>query len=111
MFGLLFVLIGGTLIILTSICLDFIVGCIVRVTRSTRVAKAQESWFSDDVLQIQRVAYKGQTFWSWYGESAGRMPVPEEGCLLGRLEEPLSMKNRRDFVGTSSVYLSDRTRP
>ena len=110
MFGLLFVLIGGAMVILTSVCLDSIVGLVVKLTKSTKVAKGQESWFLDDVLQIQRLAYKGQTFWNWYGDTAGETPIPEEGCLLGPLEEPLSIKNSRDFVGTGSVYLSDRTR-
>ncbi|KAK3350288.1 hypothetical protein B0T25DRAFT_505733 [Lasiosphaeria hispida] len=89
LFGLLFVLCLGSVIIATSILLEPIVA-ILLARLSTTSAEAHKRWLLEDVLHLQRLAYKGQQhlpadgFWV---DEGGRVPlfVATPGKRLGPL--------------------------
>lgn len=58
LFGLLFVLCFGSVIIATSVLLELLGLCCSRCSKSS--ARARKNWLLDDALHLQRLVYKGQ---------------------------------------------------
>jgi hypothetical protein len=71
--GLLIVLCLGFLIILASLVLDTIAVRLGKDSKGTR-GRHNKSWVHDHVLQIQRVAYEGQSWHQWH-KINGEVPV------------------------------------
>ena len=107
-FGLVFVFAMGGFIITLSLFLEAIVGVLARAAKSAAMAKALESWFRDDVLQIQRLAYQGQSPWDWTGTKDGDVPIPEASALLGPLSGEKALMKVASPASMASMYLTDR---
>jgi len=71
--GLLLVVIPGVLVILASLALDPLVGRLGQPSKG-RAARFLRRWNHDYVLQIQRVAYEGQSRQKWE-KIDGEVPV------------------------------------
>ncbi|KAK0717785.1 hypothetical protein B0T26DRAFT_776735, partial [Lasiosphaeria miniovina] len=81
--GLLLVAILGVLIILASLALDSVVSRLSQVSKA-RVARSLRSWNHNYVLQIQRLAYEGQSERKWENID-GEVPVTSDSESLGPL--------------------------
>jgi len=83
--GLLLTAILGVLIILASLALDPVVGQLGQASRG-RAARSLRSWNHDYVLQIQRVAYEGQSERRWENID-GEVPITSDGEPLVPLRQ------------------------
>lgn len=103
LFGLVFVLAFGSVATLLSTFVDDIAALVGRF--STKMAEGQWSWVRDDVLQIQRLAYQGQSGVELWMRTDKQIPITMTGGLLGPLGEPLTPA-RSQFCKTESIETS-----
>lgn len=81
LFGLVVTFVGGSLIVLLSLCLSTCVALIQKVTK-TGIHK-MEDWSLDHSLQVQRMAYENLGVGTWEGREA-LVPVTAAGERFGK---------------------------
>jgi hypothetical protein len=97
--GLLIVMCVGGTIISISICIERVVALFGR--RWEKLGEQHKHWIREDVLQLQRIAYEGQTRWEW--ERTDRViPTLCSDCRLGPLHEK---RERVSTQGDDKEYL------
>ncbi|OTA94167.1 hypothetical protein M434DRAFT_30179 [Hypoxylon sp. CO27-5] len=123
-FGFFFLLITGTLVVVTSICLDTFAECLGYF--SSAVKRRHRVWIQDDSLHLQRLAYEAQAraLKEAHGKDLGRMwadadkeiPTVQGETLLGPLSEPnfnsgtsKPLSSERDEIIYDSNSASEKT--
>ncbi|KUI69927.1 hypothetical protein VM1G_05376 [Cytospora mali] len=101
LFGLIFVLAFGSVTTLLSTFINDIAILVGKLSR--RKPKDQRSWNRDDVLQIQRLAYQGQSNELWARPDA-QIPIVTTGGLLGPLREYVSLKQMSQEKSISTTW-------
>lgn len=95
--GVAIILIVGTMLILTNLILDLVVGWIQSRWKIGDYRRLQ--WISEDKLQLQRMAYEEAGIGTWSGTTSV-VPVTKYGDRLG-LPSNIDAKHPRLSVRTS----------
>ena len=91
--GVSIILVFGTAIILTSLCVDSVVGWIQHRVLHRGVHRRLQ-WILDETLQLQRLAFEEVGMGTWSGTTAS-VPVTRAGELLGGFDATIDPDHPR----------------